>query len=157
MQESNKHWWVILSIVGGIIATLLAVIVWKLFPTTMDKQATSFAVTPALSKDAPTDLIITYYQAIETGKVDQVKAAWTDPNSRQARYAVQAIQDFPDARCHPQKVEKTSPKSTSDASIRVVLECKNSTVIKPYSVVFQLKRSPSGQWKILKLQQPDAP
>lgn len=153
MQESNKHWWVILGIVGGIIATLLAVIVWKLFPTTMDKQAASLAVTPALSTDAPTDLVITYYQAIETGKVDQVKSAWVDPNSRQARYAVQAMQDFPNSRCHPQKVEKTSPESESDASVSVILECNNST----YPVVFHLKSSQPKQWKILKLQMPDAP
>lgn len=106
MQESNKHWWVILGIVGGIIATLLAVILWKLFPSAMDKQAIRLAVTPTLNSDAPTDLIITYYQFIEARTVDQVKAAWADPTSRQARYAVQATQDFPNERCHPRRLKK---------------------------------------------------
>lgn len=153
MQSSNKHWRVILGIVGSIIVGLLAVIAWKLLPSTVAQQVSSSSITAAVSEDAAEDLITAYYQAIVAGNAAQVKAAWATPDSRQARYAVQAMQDFPDARCHPQKVEKTSPDNESDASVSVNLECNNST----YAVIFQLKASQPDRWKIIKLQRSYAP
>ncbi|MBU0656315.1 MAG: hypothetical protein KJ914_14430 [Gammaproteobacteria bacterium] len=156
MQLSNKHWLIIFGILGTVIIALLAIIAWKTLAPATDKQAGRADVTPAISRDAPVDLVISYYQAIEAGNADRVKAAWADPASRQARYAVQAMLDFPDTRCRSVKLVKTSPESATAASVSADLECKQASSVKTYPVVFQLG-SQAGQWKIIKLHMPDAP
>lgn len=157
MQLSNKHWRIIFGVLGTVIITLLAIIVWKKFsPSIAEKQGGRANVAPAVSMDTPVDLIITYYQGIGAGKTGQVKMAWANPDSRQARYAVQAMQDFPDALCRPLKVVKVSPESATDASISVDLACGKSPSVQTHSVMFELGKR-AGQWKIMKLHMPDAP
>lgn len=54
MQLSNKHWQVILAIVGMVIAGLLAIIVWKLLPVSMDNYTDeTYEKTPVITADAP--------------------------------------------------------------------------------------------------------
>lgn len=156
MQASNKHWLIILGILGGIIVTLLAIIAWRQLSPPVVKQANVPDGTPAMSMNAPVELVTSYYQAIQKGNAEQVKAAWAEPSSRQARYAVQAMHDFPYALCSVGNVVRTSPESTMEAFVSADLKCQQRTSIQTYPVVFQLG-SQAGKWKIMKLDMPDAP
>lgn len=156
MQVSNKHWLIIFGVLGLVIVTLLAIIAWKKFPpSVVGKQEIQTDVAPAVSMDIPVNLILVYYQAIAAGKSDRVHMAWADPGSRQARYAVQAMQDFPDALCRPLKVAKVSPESTTDASVSVDLACGKAASVQTHSVMFELGKQ-AEQWKIMQLHMPAA-
>ncbi len=164
--SSHKRWIYILGGLAIIILGLLMAILWRIFTPGTDKETQKTALAqnqkvvvstkPVSSDEALIKLITSYYQAIQHGDVNQLQAAWYSSNAQAARYAAQAVREFPVSdRCQPSQIGRPSSLDSSGTSLSVLLRCPGLAEGQAYPAIFHFKADKTGALKISALQEAD--